>query len=117
MMSDSSVIDYVARDETHNKLVLIIQEDRPWDDVRTMHRQLRAKIDTYYGYIMDPVFGREYPGTKPDDVVITLVCTKNPGPESMQFFQYVRQVLAQDRIGFNYIAHSPPPLGGSGMVH
>lgn len=116
-MSDPSVIDYVARDETHNKLVLIIQEDRPWDDVRTMHRQLRAKIDTYYGYIMDPVFDREYPGTKPENVVITLFCTKNPGPESLQFFQYVRQVLAQDKISFNYIAHSPPPLGGSGMVH
>jgi len=48
MMSDPSVIDYVAKDEVHNKLVLIIQEDRPWADVRTMHRQLRAKIDTYH---------------------------------------------------------------------
>jgi len=117
MMSDPSVIDYVARDDANNKLVLIIQEDRPWDDVRTMHRQLKAKIDTYFGYIMDPAFAREYPGTRPADVVITLFCRHRPGPESLQFFQYVRQVLAQDRIGFNYIVHTPGTMGGSGRIH
>lgn len=117
MMSDNTVIDYVARDEANNKLVLIIKEDRPWEDVRTMHGQLKAKIDTYFGYIMDPDFPREYPETDPSDVVITLFCTQQPGPESLQFFRYVKQVLAQDRIDFTYIVQAPTLFGGSGMTH
>lgn len=117
MMSDNTVIDYVARDEASNKLVLIIKEDRPWNDVRLMHSQLKAKIDTYFAHIMDPAFSREYPETKPSDVVITLFCTKPPGPESLQFFHYVRQVLAQDKVGFNHIVHSPPSPGQSGILH
>ncbi len=116
MMSDPSIIDYVARDEANNKLVLIIKETRPWQDVRTMHAQLKAKIDSYYGYIMDSAFAREYPGTDPGSVVITLFTTTQPGPESLQFFQYVRQVLAQDRIGFNYIVHTAPFPGGPAML-
>jgi hypothetical protein len=118
MMSDTSVIDYVAKDDANNKLVLIIQENRPWTDVRTMHRQLKAKVDTYYGYIMDPAFSKDYPETSAEDVVITLFCTQQPGPESLQFFQYVRQVVAQDKIGFNYLIQTPDtPFGGSGLVH
>jgi hypothetical protein len=116
MMSDPSIIDYVAKDEANNKLVLIIKETRPWQDVRTMHAQLKAKIDSYYGYIMDSAFAREYPGTDPSGVVITLFTTTRPGPESLQFFQHVRQVLAQDRIGFDYIVHNSPFPGGSAML-
>ena len=117
MMSDKSIIDYVAKDEANDKLVLIIKEERPWSDVRTMHNQLKAKIDTYFAYIMDPSLEREYPGTKPSDVVITLFCMQQPGPESLQYFQYVRQVLAQDNVDFNYIVHTPNFSGGSGMIH
>ncbi len=116
-MSDPSIIDYLARDETRNKLVLIISEDRPWQDTRTMHRQLKAKIDSYYGYIMDPAFAKEYPGTRPSDVVITLFCKNQPTPESLQFFQYVQQTLAQDQIVFNHVVHSHPPPDGSSMIH
>jgi hypothetical protein len=117
MMSDRTIIDYIARDEANNKLVLIIKEDRPWEDVQTMHQQLKAKIDTYFGYVMDPGFSREYPGTSPSDVVITLFCTQQPGPESLQFFHYVRQVLAQDRIVFNHVVGPPASFGGSAMLH
>jgi hypothetical protein len=117
MMSDNSIIDYVAKDEANNKLVMIIKEDRPWTDVKTMHSQLKAKIDTYFSYIMDPSFEREYPGTKASDVVITLFCLQKPGAESLQFFQYVREVLAQDKVGFSFIVHSPTMSGGSGMLH
>ncbi|MDX1764172.1 MAG: DUF6572 domain-containing protein [bacterium] len=114
MMSDATTIDYVARDDASGKLVLIIKEDRPWDDIRTMHRQLKSKIDTYYQYIMDPDFGREYSGTTPRDVVITLLCLCAPGPQSIQFFQYVRAVLAEDEIGFNYLEKpGTAPDGGA----
>jgi hypothetical protein len=107
MMSDLNIIDYVAMDKLSDKLVLIIKEDRPWDDAQTMHNQLKAKIDTYYQYIMDPSFTREYPGKRPSDVVITLFCLQPPGPQNLQFFQYVRQVLAQDKIDFNFLQKPP----------
>ncbi len=115
-MSDPSIIDYVARDEANDKLVLIIKETRPWQDLQTMHAQLKAKIDSYYGYIMDSELAREYPGTEPSNVVITLFTTTQPGPESLQFFQYVRHVLAQDSIGFDYIVHTESFPGGTSIL-
>jgi hypothetical protein len=117
MMSDPTIIDYVARDDSQNKLVLIIHEDRPWEDADTMQQQLKNKIDTYFSFIMDPAFSREYPGTQPSDVVITLLCSEPPGTENLKFFHYVMEVLAQDHIGFNFILHPPAAPGPSGMIH
>ena len=114
MMSDATTIDYIAKDEANGKLVLLIKEDRPWDDIPAMHRQLKSKIDTYYQYIMDPAFAREYPGTGARDIVITLICLSPPGPQSIQFFQYVRDVLAQDQIGFQYLEKPGVQPGGGG---
>ena len=102
MMSDPTTIDYVAANEAKHRLVLIIQEDRPWDDYPTMHDQLRMKVDTYIGYVMDPSFQREYPGVMPEDVDMMLFCFHPPGPKSLIFFDTVRQVLAQYKMTFSH---------------
>ena len=109
MMDDPNTIDYLAHDQLRSKYVLIIREDRAWNRPGEMHAQLKAKIDTYFQYIMDGGVAQEYPGTRSQDCAITLLCRQQPGPESLAFFEYVRQVLAQDRIEFNYILHPGPP--------
>ena len=107
MMSDPTTIDYVAANEAKRRLVLIIQEDRPWDDDQMMSNQLQMKVDTYIGYVMDPSFQREYPGVMPEDVDIMLFSFHPPGPKSLIFFDTVRQVLAQYKITFS---HAVNPL-------
>lgn len=102
MMADPTTIDYVAASEAKHRLVLIIQEDRPWDDYETMHNQLRMKVDTYIGYVMDPLFKREYPDMEPKNVDIMLFCFQPPGPRSLIFFDYVRRIVAQYQLTFSH---------------
>jgi len=109
MMSDPTTIDYLAHDQARGKYVLIIREDRPWTHQAEMHGQLKAKVDTYFQYIMDGGVTQEYPGTRTEDCAILLMCRHEPGPESLAFFEYVRLVLAQDKIEFNYLHHPTPP--------
>ncbi|OIP66828.1 MAG: hypothetical protein COW73_07630 [Nitrospirae bacterium CG18_big_fil_WC_8_21_14_2_50_70_55] len=105
MMSDPTTIDYLAHDAVRAKYVLIIREDRPWHHVEEMHDQLKRKVDTYFQYIKEGEVAKQYPGVTPADCAITLICRQPPGPASLAFFDYVRQVLAADAIEFTFLLH------------
>ena len=63
MMSDPTTIDYLAHDQLRGKYVLVIREDRRWTHQAEMHAQLKAKVDTYFQYIMDGGVTQEYPSS------------------------------------------------------
>lgn len=105
MMADPTKIDYVASNDAKHRLVLIIQEDRPWDEFEAMHNQLKMKVDTYIGYVMDPSFKREYSDMNPENVDIMLFCLHPPGPKSLIFFDYVRQIVGQYKLTFNHVVN------------
>jgi hypothetical protein len=101
MMSDASSIDSTTVDELTGKLVLLIQEDRSWDEAGLMHRQLAAKVKNYVRYIRSPEFNAEH-SQKPDNTIVRLVTEAQPPPVSLEFFTRVSYELSKHGLIFEH---------------
>jgi len=101
MMSDPSSVDRTTFDELTGKLVLLIDESRPWRDATSMNRQLSAKVRNYVRYIRSETFVGEY-GQRPQDTIVRLVSTEPPAEDSLEFFQRIGYELQKNGIDFEY---------------
>ncbi len=101
MMSEPTTVDGVTQDELTGKIVLLIEEDRPWHETELMHQQLSAKVRNYVRYIRSPDFAAGY-GERPEDTIVRLVSTVEPGEDSLEFFGRVSWELAKHRIAFEH---------------
>lgn len=101
MMSDPSSVDGSTVDELTGKLVLLIDESRPWHEATSMHRELSAKVRHYVRYIRSPSFADEY-GQRPQDTIVRLVSLQPPPENTLEFFQRISYELHKNGIDFEY---------------
>jgi hypothetical protein len=98
-LADTDTIDVVAQDAAGQVLVLMV-ETRPWGADRAQPAQLRAKINTYAGFISDGSLLRRYPETAGHRVLIQLDCLEPPGGEFTAIIDHATTKLSQLGIGF-----------------
>ncbi len=101
MMSEPTTVDGITRDELTGKVVLLIEENRPWLEHELMHQQLSAKVRNYVRFIRSSDFAAEH-GERPEDTIVRLVNTVPPGEGSLEFFGRVSWELAKHRIAFEH---------------
>ncbi|MGD8697897.1 MAG: hypothetical protein PVJ43_01320 [Gemmatimonadales bacterium] len=101
MMSDPSSVDGSTVDELTGKVVLLIDESRPWHDATSMHRELSAKVKHYVRYIRSPSFAGEY-GQRPQDTIVRLVSQQPPAEATLEFFRRISYELHKNGIDFEY---------------
>ncbi len=99
MMSEPTTVDKTAVDELTGKIVLLIEENRPWRETELMHRQMSAKVKHYVRYIRGKKFAEEH-GQRPQDTIVRLVTAEKPGDDSMQFLRRVGYELSKHGIEF-----------------
>lgn len=101
MMSEPTTVDGITRDELTGKIVLLIEENRPWHEQALMHQQLSAKVRNYVRYIRSSDFAAEH-GERPSDTIVRLVNTVPPGENSLAFFGRVSWELSKHHIAFEH---------------
>jgi hypothetical protein len=94
MMSDPTSVDKTTVDELTGKLVLVIEETRPWRETDLMHRQLAAKVKTYVRYARSPKFTADH-GRSAKGTIVRIVSAQPPGQVSLKFFQRVAHELSK----------------------
>ena len=99
MMSEPTTVDKTAVDELTGKIVLLIEENRPWRETELMHRQMSAKVKHYVRYIRGKDFAHEH-GQRPQDTIVRLVTAEQPGEDSIQFLRRVGYELSKFGIEF-----------------
>ena len=89
-LEDKSTIDIMTKslEGLENGLELHIVDSGEVTDEMQRYRMLVEKVGTYLGFIMSAEFARDYPTTRPVDVVIRVLC-KQPPNEAMQQVQAV----------------------------
>jgi hypothetical protein len=101
MMSEPTTVDRITVDELTGKLVLLIEEDRPWREPELMHRQLSAKVRHYVRHIRSQEFAQEH-GQRPQDTIVRLVNVEPPGDASLAFMGRVGYELSKHGIDFEH---------------
>ncbi|KPK55570.1 MAG: hypothetical protein AMS21_13530 [Gemmatimonas sp. SG8_38_2] len=99
MMSEPTTVDKTAVDELTGKIVLLIEENRPWHETELMHRQMSAKVKHYVRYIRGKKFAEEH-GQRPQDTIVRLVTAEQPGDDSIEFLRRVGYELSKHGIEF-----------------
>lgn len=98
-VADTNTIDLVAQDPDGTYLLVII-EDRPWGAADEQEGQLREKINTYAGYVLDGSLARTYPETAGGPVRIRLDCLEEPRGHFAHIADHAAAQLAAHGIGF-----------------
>ena len=98
-MSEPTTVDKTTVDELTGKLVLLIEEDRPWRETELMHRQMSAKVKHYVRYVRSKEFAQEH-GQRPEDTIVRLVSGEQPGDPSIEFLRRVGYELSKHGIEF-----------------
>jgi hypothetical protein len=93
------VFDVTNVDLLNGKLVLRITENRPWQQIDVMHRELGAKVKACVRYIRSQDFADEY-NARPGDAVIRLVAAERPAEATRELLQRIRYELAKHDIEF-----------------
>lgn len=100
-MKEPGVIDIIATDPKSGKFLLVMTEDRPWND-RAMLDAFIAKVETYIGYAISDQFKNAYPLKRTTDIVIKLDCAYPPNDPMKECFAEIRSTLEELGIGFEY---------------
>ena len=112
MIAETIAVEATEIDELTGKLVLLIQEDRPWRQIDEMHRELGAKVRAYVRYLRSRDFVDEY-DLAPSDAIVRLVSAESPAEETLQLLERIRYELAKHSIEFDFTVaggathHSP----------
>lgn len=101
MMSDPTSVDRTTFDELTGKLVLLIEESRPWQDSAAMQRQLSAKVRHYVRHIRSESFAREH-SQRPQDTIVRLLSSEPLAKDSFEFFERISYELSKNGIDFEY---------------
>lgn len=98
-IADTNTIDVVAQD-AEGQYVIAMVEDRPWGTDPGQPMQLREKINTYAGFILDGSLVRHYPETTHRPVLIQLDCVQQPTDDIATIVDHARGQLEKLNIGF-----------------
>lgn len=96
-LEETGTLDIVFRalDDRENGIDLMLFDHGKTDDESQRYTFLTKKLSTYIAYVMSDEFRSRFPRTKPDDVLIRVLCKKPP----TQLMQAIRSVSPRgDRI-------------------
>ncbi len=88
------MIDVVGYDAAAGEYLLVMVEERPWDSDPDQAAQLRAKINTYVGFVLDGGLRRHYPETAGQPVRLQLNCTAPLSGEAARIVEHANAKLA-----------------------
>ena len=101
MMSDPKSVDGETVDEVTGRLVLLIDEDRAWEDTDLMHRELATKVRHYVRHIKSDEFAAEH-GRDVKDTCVRLIYSETPDADSLEFFKRVGYELKKHGVTFEH---------------
>jgi hypothetical protein len=84
-VENASVVDLIELDPASDQVMLVMFEQREWDNGPQQFRQIEEKINRYMGYVLDGHLTSQYPQYKGQDVQIRLNCVQAPHGQAVVF--------------------------------
>lgn len=98
-IEDTDVIDLVAQDADGVYLVVMV-ETRPWGSDPDQPMQLREKINSAAGYVLNGQLVEQFPDAAGQPTRIQLDCVEPPTPEIAQLTEWAAAQLAPMGVDF-----------------
>jgi hypothetical protein len=92
------VVDLITHDPATGEVVLVMLEERGWQDAPDQLRELEAKFNAYLEYVLGGHMARQYPDYAERPVRFQLDCAENPRAEDRAFFTAMSNFAAGEKI-------------------
>jgi hypothetical protein len=108
--SDVPVIDLVLTSRDRGEYVLVLIEERPWDDPEAV-ADVTDRVNRCVSYVLDGHLTAEFPDTVGRDIRVDVRYEHEPTDAVAALFARFARALAAKGLDFSVEILGPPPLG------
>jgi hypothetical protein len=104
------VIDLVLASRDRGEYVLVLVEERPWDDPEAV-ADITDRVNRCVSYVLDGHLTTDFPDTVGRDIRVDVRFEHQPTDEVVALFARFARALAAKGLDFSAEVLGPPPLG------
>jgi hypothetical protein len=104
---NSAVIDLFAIDQKNGEVLLVMNEDRPWDGSAARLHQLQEKFNAYVSFLLDGEMLAEHPELAGRQARIELHCASMPDEQAIELLGMIHEQLTWQEIGMAVVVAEP----------
>lgn len=93
-----NVIDIIAHDPKTDEVVLVMKEDRPWNESDERLLELQERFNTYVSFLVDGEFAESHPELAGKRARIELRCAHMPDNSALDLLGAIHDQLAFQEI-------------------
>lgn len=113
-VENPAVIDLFAVDPKTDQVLLVMNEQRPWDGSTEQLLQVQEKFNAYVSFLLDGEMAAEHPELAGKRARIALHCAATPDERGMELLGNIHDQLALQEIGMEVVvaqASGPRQVG------
>ena len=110
------VIDFFAHVGKRDEVLLVMFEQRPWDDSDLQLFQLQEKFNAYVSFLLDGEMAEAHPELAGKNARIELRCLGMPEGRVLDLLNAIHDQLALQEIRVEVIVQGGPDNCGSGCT-
>ena len=110
MLEDPTTVDFITKSDD-GKISLIITDSGMTTNEEERLKFLKANLFNYLNFIVSEDFAAEYPGVRPSDVAITVICATKPTPQMTELTYVALGDDKENAVAVEFIMG--PPLSGT----
>jgi hypothetical protein len=97
-VANPAVIDLFALDSVSDEVLLVMNEERPWDDSDERLHEVQEKFNAYVSFVLDGEMLSEHPELAGKTTRIQLRCADMPGERGVELLGRIHDQLALQEI-------------------
>jgi len=102
-VANAAMIDLFALDEKKDEVLLVMKEQRPWDDSDLRLHELQEKFNAYVSFLLDGEMLSAHPELAGKRARLELHCVDTPGERALELLGLIHDQLALQEIGMEVI--------------
>lgn len=116
-VANAAVIDLFALDEKTDDVLLVMNEERPWDGSDARLHELQEKFNAYASFLLDGEMLAEHPELAGKRTRIELRSKAMPDERAIELLGLIHEQLALQEIGMEVVVAEPSECGAGCSCH
>lgn len=116
-VANAAVIDLFALDSKTGEVLLVMNEERPWDGSDLRLHELQEKFNAYVSFLLDGEMLTEHPELAGKSARIELRSKAMPDERAIELLGLVHEQLALQEIGMEVVVAESGDCGAGCSCH
>ena len=116
-IANAAVIDLFAIDEKTGEVLLVMNEERPWDSSDLRLHELQEKFNAYVSFLLDGEMLAEHPDLAGKRARIELRSKAMPDERAIELLGLIHDQLALQEIGMEVVVAEAGECGAGCGCH